>query len=193
MIRSVWENGVKACKHRLKRIVGESKLTFESWQLFYAKSSLASTPDHSTEHLQFDSNDDDGIAPLTPGHFLTGRPLEALPDQVSTTPVSTLKRWQICQALIQHFWKRWSTEYLDALQRFNKWHRPKLNLCVNDILFSKRTIALHHVSGPLGGSSESISDQTSWAEWSLSKLTKTGTFIRPIVKLCLLIPSKDTL
>ena len=53
-----------------------------------------------------DTNDDDGIAPLTPGHFLIGRPLEALPDRVSTMPLPTLKRWQLCQALTQHFWKR---------------------------------------------------------------------------------------
>ena len=115
---SVGENGVKACKHHLKRIVGESKLTFEEMAtvLCQIEACLNSRPLYTA----LDSNDDDGIAPLTPGHFLTGRPLEALPDQVSTAPISTLKRWQLCQALIQHFWKRWSTEYLNALQRFNK-------------------------------------------------------------------------
>lgn len=61
-------------------------------------------------YTALDSNDDEGIAPLTPDHFLTGRPLEARPDQVSTAPISTLKRWQLCQALIQHFWTQWSTE-----------------------------------------------------------------------------------
>ena len=42
-------------------------------------------------YASLDSNDDDGIAPITPGHFLTGKPLGARPDQVSTAPISTLK------------------------------------------------------------------------------------------------------
>lgn len=84
---SVWENGVKACKHHLKPIVGESKLTFEEMAtvLCQIEACLNSRPLYTA----LDSNDDDGIASLTPGHFLTGRPLEALPHQVSTAPIST--------------------------------------------------------------------------------------------------------
>ena len=132
---SVWENGVKACKRHLKRIVGESKLTFEEMTtvLCQIEACLNSRPLFTS----LDSNDDDGTAPLTPGHFLIGRPLKALPDQVIKAPISTLKRWQLCQALTQHFWKWWSTEYLNALQRFNKWRRPKRCLRVNDIVLIK--------------------------------------------------------
>ena len=91
---SVWENGVKACKHHLKRIVGESKHTFEEMAtvLCQIEACLNSRPLYTA----LDSNDDDGIAPITPGHFLTGRPLEALPDQVSTAPISMFKRCQLC-------------------------------------------------------------------------------------------------
>ena len=184
---SVWENGVKACKHHLKRIVGESKLTFEEMTtvLCQIEACLNSRPLLTA----LDANDDDGIAPLTPGHFLIGRPLEALPDRVSTTPIPRLKRWQLCQALTQHFWKRWSTEYLNALQRFNKWRRPKRSLCINDIVLVK-------------------DNRTPPCQWPLGRIirihpgpdqlvrvatvkTKTGTFVRPIVKLCLLVPTED--
>ncbi|XP_078357312.1 uncharacterized protein LOC144642205 [Oculina patagonica] len=183
---SVWENGVKACKRHLKRIVGESKLTFEEMTtvLCQIEACLNSRPLFTS----LDSNDDDGIAPLTPGHFLIGRPLEALPDQVTKAPISTLKRWQLCQALIQHFWKRWSTEYLNALQRFNKWRRPKRCLRVDDIVLIK-------------------DNRTPPCQWPLGRIirthpgpdqlvrvvtvkTKTGTFVRPVVKLCLLTPSE---
>lgn len=77
---SVWENGVKACKHHLKHIVGESKLTFEevATVLCQIEACLNSRPLYTA----LDSNDDDGIAPLTPGHFLTGRPLEATKFQL---------------------------------------------------------------------------------------------------------------
>ena len=59
-----------------------------------------------------DTNDDDGIAPLTPGHFLIGRQLEALPDHPNTInkPIKLLKRWYLCQSLVQQFWKKWQTE-----------------------------------------------------------------------------------
>ena len=84
-----------------------------------------------------DTNDDDGIALLTPSHFLIGRPLEALPSHSYTESIIGLMRWKLCQALTQHFWKGWSTEYLNGLQRFNKWKRPKLNIQVNDIVLVK--------------------------------------------------------
>ena len=144
---SVWENGVKACKRHLKRIVGESKLTFEEMTtvLCQIEACLNSRPLFTA----LDSNDDDGVAPLTPGHFLIGRPLEALPDKVSDTPIPLLRRWRLCQALTQHFWKRWSNEYLNSLQRFNKWRLPRRKFSVGDIVLVKdnRTLPCqwHHL------------------------------------------------
>lgn len=129
-----------------------------------------------------DANDDDGISPLTPGHFLIGRPLEALPSHRYTESILGLKRWKLCQALTQHFWKRWSTEYLNGLQRFNKWKRPKRNLQVNDIVLIKdnRTAPCQW---PLGRVTK-IHPGPDTLVRVVTVQTKTGTFIRPIVKLC---------
>ena len=51
--------------------------------------------------------DDDGIEALTPGHFLIGRPLQALPDNpfIYCDSISLFRRWRLCQALLLHFWK----------------------------------------------------------------------------------------
>jgi len=60
---SVWENGVKAFKCHLKLIVGESNVTTVLCQI---EACLNSRP----FFMSLDSNDDDGIAPLNPGHSL---------------------------------------------------------------------------------------------------------------------------
>ena len=113
-----------------------------------------------------DSNNDDGIAPLTPGHLLIGRPLEALPHQVSTTPIPVLKRWRMCQALTQHFCKRWSTEYLNSLQRFSKWRLPRKNLVVGDIVLIKDNRTPPPASGHFVASQEHVLDQINLFESS---------------------------
>ena len=78
---------------------------------------------------------DDGIEVLTPGHFLIGRPLEALPDPSSSyQSLALLRRWQLCQALVRHFWQRWSSEYLSQLLKFAKWRFPSRNFDVGDIV-----------------------------------------------------------
>ncbi len=42
---------------------------------------------------------------LSPGHFLIGKPLAALPDpSFSYKSVSLLHRWHPCRNLVRHFW-----------------------------------------------------------------------------------------
>ena len=71
---------------------------------------------------------------LTPGHFLIGRPLTALPDEGDIDSVRLLKRWKLCQRLVRHLWTRWSKEYLETLWKFHKWHTPSRDLQTGDIV-----------------------------------------------------------
>ena len=80
------------------------------------------------------SHNIDGITTLTPGHFLIGRPLSAYPETVINTEPSLLKRWTMCQATVHHFWKRWSSEYLQQLQARSKWRKTSPNLQVGDVV-----------------------------------------------------------
>ena len=97
----IWEAAVKSTKTHLRRILGDVKLTYEelSTLLTQIEACLNSRP------LIPLPNDDDGIEALTPGHFLIGKPLTALPEVTPTGCTSLLKRWQLCKSLLRHFWK----------------------------------------------------------------------------------------
>ena len=85
---------MKSMKYHLKRVISEVKLTFEEYTTVLAQveACLNSRP------LVALSCDDDGLEALTPGHFLIGRHVQALPDPAfSYHAVSLLKRWHLCQ------------------------------------------------------------------------------------------------
>ncbi|KYM77037.1 hypothetical protein ALC53_12573 [Atta colombica] len=64
------------------------------------------------------SND---LAYLSPGHFLVGTILNDLPCvDLSDINENKLLRWQCVEQTRQHFWRRWSNEYLHSLQVRNK-------------------------------------------------------------------------
>ncbi|KAJ8930551.1 hypothetical protein NQ314_016632 [Rhamnusium bicolor] len=59
-----------------------------------------------------DSND---LLVFTPGHFLIGDRLTAIPQiNVQDTPPNRLSCYNWFQAMTQHYWKRWSNEYLES-------------------------------------------------------------------------------
>jgi hypothetical protein len=75
---------------------------------------------------------------LTPGHFLIGDALLAVPEpDLSGLKESTLSRYQLIQQRVQHFWHRWQNEYLSTLQQRNKWTSDQPNLEVGDLVLMK--------------------------------------------------------
>ena len=86
----LWEAAVKSFKTHLTRVVGNSKLDFEEMTtvLTQIEACLNSRPLGTVPH-----NNDNGIEILTPGHFLIGRPIQALPDHPqSNQPQNLLRR-----------------------------------------------------------------------------------------------------
>lgn len=75
------------------------------------------------------SNDPNELEILTPAHFLIGRTYHAImePD-VAEVHRSRLTRWQHVQMLHQHFWKKWSQEYLHLLQQRTKWTKNQVSV-----------------------------------------------------------------
>ena len=44
------------------------------------------------------------------------------------------KKWRQTQILADHFWRRWLKEYVSALHERQKWHRPRRNAQVGDLV-----------------------------------------------------------
>ena len=201
----LWEAAVKLTKHHLKRVVGQQKLSYEEFATVTAQveACLNSRPLGGLT-----SHSPDGVAPLTPGHFLVGRPLHAYPETVIKDDPSLYKRWTLCQAITQHFWRRWSGEYLQQLQRSGKWHRTNSNLQVNDLVLMTdgsvfvnqwtmgKVVATYLGKDNLVRALDVLIETLIQSPPSLSKKnsnssqlkTKTHIYRRPISKVVLLLP-----
>ena len=132
----------------------------------------------------------DGIEALTPGHFLIGRPLESIPDpSFSYRSVSLLHQWHLCQSLVQHFWKRWSTEYLITLRWFAKWNYPSRNTCVGDIVVLQED-GLVPTKWPLTRVM-SVHPGKDGLVRVVTVKTHTGTYKCPITKVATLLLLED--
>ncbi|XP_075167810.1 uncharacterized protein LOC142239966 [Haematobia irritans] len=128
----MWESAVRSVKLHLKRVIGNTELTFEQMHTLLAQVEavvnsrpLGTVPDTDCEYL-------------SPAHFLIGRPYTTVPegDLVNLTP-NRLGYWQHVQNMFQGFWRRWHQEYLTSLQQRPKWNRPQPNLAVGDVVVVK--------------------------------------------------------
>lgn len=129
---------------------------------------------------------DDGLETLTPGHFLVGRPLTALPQRPIHLLGASLKRWNLCQRITDEFWQRWSKEYLQALQKAQKWIRLQRNFEKGDLVLIKDTERLNR-DWPLARITQ-IHPGKDGLVRVVEVRTAHGTYTRPIHKLVLLLP-----
>lgn len=84
------------------------------------------------------TDDPTNMTALTPGHFLIGEPLIAIPDERRLTEIKTFKdRFEHLQQMMQHFWDRWSNEYFRGLINRSKWTKINQNIRVGDLVVLK--------------------------------------------------------
>lgn len=176
----LWEGNIKSMKNHLVKVSNSALLNFEelSTLLIQIEACLNSRP------LTALSPDPSDIQPLTPGHFLIGAPLTSFPEpySVQDTVISFSCRWTLLQNLRNQFWRQWSKIYLNELQVRNRWYKAHQNLRVGQLVLLK-------------------DDKKPPLNWSLARIikvypgvdqlvrvvdlkTSSGTFTRPITKLC---------
>ncbi|KAK9508957.1 hypothetical protein O3M35_006386 [Rhynocoris fuscipes] len=176
----LWESGIKLIKGHLKRVIGRQILAYDELEtlLILIESCVNSRP------LTISSEDPNDLQPLTPAHFLIGRPLSALPvPNLTNVSSNRLNRWQLIQQLHQSFWKRWHTEYLSSQQERHKWRYKRNEIPVGTLVVIKdenlsptqrrmaRIVALHPGKDGI-------------SRVATLKIGGNQTVKRPLVKIC---------
>lgn len=155
-ISSLWWS-----KYHLKRIIGDRRLDFESFYTILTQVEAI----HNSRPRSPLSDDHSELQFLTPGHFLIGSQLLAVPQPYLTSvPADRLKYFEQLQRIVQQVWKVWRTDYLNTLQQWQKWFIPN-----NNIKFGTFFIIKEDVVSPCIGDYDVllnyILEQTVWYEW----------------------------
>ena len=125
----------------------------------------------------------DDTEPLTPNHFLIGRPNPYVPtDVVSEDEPPSRQRYKISQLFLNQFWKRWLRYYVPDLIERKKWFTDNPSLKVDDFVFIKDP-ALSHGSWPAGRVIEVYPGPDGVVRVVKVK-TARGDYVRPVIKLC---------
>lgn len=175
----LWERSVYSIKNHLKRVIGDTRLTFEE---LYTVLTKVEAILNSRPLCPMTDNPDD-LDVLTPGHFLVGEPLMSVPEfNFESTPLNHLSRWELLRSFSQSIWRRWQREYLHSLHQRSKWTRDRVNVNVNDLVLIK----------------DDNLPPLKWKKARIVKLypgrdnvvrvvkikTSTGELCRPVTKIC---------
>jgi hypothetical protein len=127
----LWEAAVRSAKSLLYPTLHNTKINFEQLttvccQIEAILNSRPLTP------LSSDPNDERA---LTPSHFWCQTPLDTIvePD-LTNMNISRLSKWQTISKIQQHFWERWSKEYITSLQRRTKWQDESPNVMIGKLV-----------------------------------------------------------
>uniref|UniRef100_A0A5S6QC57 DUF5641 domain-containing protein n=1 Tax=Trichuris muris TaxID=70415 RepID=A0A5S6QC57_TRIMR len=181
----VWERMIRSAKTALHKILNGRTTSDEILLTVFVEveSLLNSRP---LTHISIDPSDPE---PLTPNHFLLGRPCPHVPpDVVTEIDISSRRKWRAAQAIVENFWRRWLREYVPSLIERRKWLRARRNLKKGDIVLvvDPRT---PHGHWPFGTVIECYPGKDGIVRVAKIK-TKHGIYVRPVTKLSLFETAK---
>ncbi|XP_036321090.1 uncharacterized protein LOC118735442 [Rhagoletis pomonella] len=127
----LWEAAVRSAKKHLLRVMGRQTMRFPE---LYTLLTRIEACLNSRPLLALYDDPEGGVA-LTPGDFIIGRPLNCRPEPpLPEVPENRLHYWQRLQRMLEHFWRRWQSEYINTLQSRSKWTRPEPNIQRDDVV-----------------------------------------------------------
>ncbi|XP_049301897.1 uncharacterized protein LOC125775394 [Bactrocera dorsalis] len=175
----LWKSAVKIFKSHLKKTAGNHKFNNEDFTILLTRieAVLNSRP---ISPLSQDSSD---FTALTPGHFLRGAPLLAIPETEGDS-LSLINRWERIKILYLEFSHRRKEDYLKDLHK----------------RYRRKTIQKEPSTGECVIIQDECLPPTEWRLGRIEKVhrgrdghirvvdvrTQTGLLTRPLVKLCFL-------
>ncbi|XP_043233923.1 uncharacterized protein LOC122387633 [Amphibalanus amphitrite] len=174
-----WERLVASVKRAVRVVIGRGCVSDEVLATVIAEVEfmLNSRP------LTYVSTDTGDPLALTPNHLLLGRDDPCLPPSLFSNESSNLRRrWKQAQQIAEHFWRRWSKEYLPTLMRREKWIRDTPPFAVGDVVLIAEDYAPRG-RWPIARVSQLFPGPDGRVR-SVELKTGSGTCVRPVVKLC---------
>ena len=183
----LWEAGVRIMKVQLRKLVGPHKLTFEQLNtvLIEVESILNSRP-----LIPLDLDSTEGPRSLTPGHFLIGRPLKAIPVRTDHhSSITYLRRWNLVKRLSSELWRTWSSRYLQSLQSRSKWNSTTRSFQIGDVVLLKDEALAEDRKWPLAIITETHPGRDGVVR-VVDLRIRGHTYRRSVDRLVLLLPVK---
>ncbi|XP_075254923.1 uncharacterized protein LOC142346293 [Convolutriloba macropyga] len=125
-----WERLVQSSKRILYSVIGSQMLTEETFHSFLTQVEeiLNSRP------LTYVPDNGLSYQPITPNHFLIGRPHKRLPSILSITKDYN-KDWKRCNTLSHQFWTRLLREFIPTMARRPTWIKDQKPLEVGSLVW----------------------------------------------------------
>lgn len=158
-VGGVWERQIRTVRSVLRSTLDLSpgKLNDASLRtFFYEAMAIVNSRPLTVNNL----SDPHGLEPLTPNHLLTMKTVKALPPpgEFVKEDIYGKKRWRHVQYLSEQFWSRWRKEYLANISLRQRWHTPRRNLKVGDVVMMQEENA-HRNEWRLGRVSGTTTDK----------------------------------
>ena len=181
----VWERQIRTIRDVLRGIVKQQTLDDE------ALCTLMCTVEGIVNSRPITKLSDDprDPSPLTPNHLLLLRSSPQLPPGVFVKQEVYKKRWRQVQYLADLFWRRWLAEYLPSLQKRQKWLDSRRNLEIGDLVLVMYENT-PRAQWPLGLITDTYPSSDGIVR-SVHVKMQTGSYDRPISKICLLEGSTE--
>ncbi|XP_062541341.1 uncharacterized protein LOC134209372 [Armigeres subalbatus] len=182
----IWEAGIKSFKHHFRRIMGNRSFSVDQLQTVVAQieSVLNSRP------LSPLTDSPDDCTALTPGHFLVGEPLVAIPepDLIDINP-NRLSRLQEMQKSVQDLWRCWQRDYVSQLQQRAKWKQPQSDVRAGQLVLVKQA-NVPPFQWPLGRIVDTVVGKDGRVRVVIVK-TVSGQYKRAVTEIAVL-PAEST-
>ncbi|XP_077393414.1 uncharacterized protein LOC144030741 [Festucalex cinctus] len=200
-VGGVWERQIRSVRSVLRSTLALSSGRLNDASLrafFYEAMAIINSRPLTVDNL----SDPQSLEPLTPNHLLTMKIDKALPPPGAFVreDIYGKKRWRQVQYLAEQFWSRWRQEYLANIALRQRWHTPRRNLQIGDIVMMKGEDS-HRNEWRLGRVSETTANEDGLVrrvkvcvgDKELGKkgerLHKLSEVERPVQKLVLLLES----